>query len=195
MSDLQKRDSTIRYFHAYGKVCLTIVGRRILRAPEVTSHTATLQLPPVDGRYSTNMWVVGMALCLPCNRDSGTKKRGKVVAEGRAKSCIEEMCKRVNNLPADQLVWYCPVQVSHTPGQFLMNEDVLEQLLSKLRLMENNSTLGIQAITNMIGGLTYKDGDFEVIKSLRRIRKVAAAYDGSAGLYKAYKKVFNTGSL
>ena len=64
--------------------------------------------------------------------------------------------------------------------------------------MEIDSNLGIQTITDMIetrDSRLIKGRDDKLIRSLRKIRKLAAAHDGSAGLYKAYKKVFTTGSL
>jgi hypothetical protein len=191
-----KKNHALCYFHAYGKVCLTISAQRIWRAPGLSAHEAT---PKAVDAHATHMWIVGMALCLPCNRDSGTKRRGRNVAEGRAISCLEEMGALVDGLPAKQLLWKHPVDFSSkTTGQFLMNEDALVRTLIKLRLMEIDSNLGIQTITDMIetrDSRLIKGRDDKLIRSLRKIRKLAAAHDGSAGLYKAYKKVFTTGSL
>jgi hypothetical protein len=142
------------------------------------------------------MWAVGMALCLPANRDSGTRRRGRVVAEGRSNSYLKVISNHVDTLPAEKLLWEFPVE--GIAGQYIMNEDALDQLLIKLRLMEHKSKAGVVAVNAMIetcnNGL-LEGRDTELIKSLKRLRKLAAAHDGSAGLYKAYKEVFNTGSL
>lgn len=184
-----KKNRALCYFHAYGKVCLTISAQRIWRAPGLSAHEAT---PKAVGAYATHMWAVGMALCLPTNRDTGTRRRGRVVAEGRAQSCCTEMSEHVDVLPSKQLAWRSPIE-PNTAGQYLMNEDALDHLLSKLRLMEHKSRAGVIAVDAMInrGGGLY----LVLINTLKRLRKLAAAHDGSAGLYKAYKEVFNTGSL
>jgi hypothetical protein len=200
MSNLQKRKSTIRYFHAYGKVCLTVVGHRIQRAPNMTAldatHTMMHTLATPTGIHDTNIWAVGMALCLPANRDSGTRVRGKVVAAGRVNCCLHEMCPCVDTLPESDILWRHPVDsMNRATGQYIMNEDALEKSLLKLEQMERDSMTGVRALTVMIENSNSKGRDDKLLNTLRRIRKLAAANDGSAGLYKAYKEMFNTGSL
>ena len=193
-----KKNHALCYFHAYSKVCLTISAERILRAPKLSSCVATCSYPRQESATITHMWAVGMALCLPVNRDLGTKKRGRKVARGRMANCLQKAFAPVDKMPQEQLLFFCPVapietNASYPSGQWLMNEDVLDQTLLKLQLLEDDSRLGILAITNLI---ECTDPVYaNTVKSLRRIRKLAAANDGSAGLYKAYKKVFNTGSL
>jgi hypothetical protein len=104
------------------------------------------------------------------------------------------MSEHVDVLPSKQLVWRSPIE-PNTAGQYLMNEDALDHLLSKLRFMEYKSKAGVVAVDAMINRVERLELDLVLINTLKRLRKLAAAHDGSAGLYKVYKEVFNTGSV
>ena len=201
------KSSVLHYFHAYGKVCLTISAHRVFRSPPTSTYITSLatMYPPPD-TISTQMWVVGMALCLPANRDSGTKRRGRTVANDRAFACMEKVGPFIDKLPIEQLTWDGPIDdpAWSTTGQFLMNEEALEALVHNLGRLEAKSHLAVNTLSNLIDHAqaagkfvtwTYPTEPNPLVNELRRIRKLAAANDGSAGLYKAYKKVFNTGKL
>jgi len=188
MNDLQERNNTIRYFHAYGKVCLTIVGQRILRSPFEPALNVTLVHSATAN--PTNMWAVGMALCLPAKRDTGTRRRGKAVAEGRARAQLDEVCGDADKLPLAQLEWE-PFETG--VGQFPMTTTYLDTLLNHLRYLESESTLGVRAISHLIES-SASSMCVALLQSLQRIRKLAMAHDG-AGLYRKYKQVFDTGHL
>ena len=202
------KNQVLQYFHAYGKVCFTICAQRIYR--DKVESLASISVFPeellMNGDVATEMWAVGMALALPKHKDGGTRSRGRTIAKGRSMAVADYSSSYIQKLPQTQLTIDGGLMLGPVNGEFLMNTSELDKLINQLNSLEDGKEILDAAINLLIAGLEndprtahidFKSLDeiSNLTKDLKRVRKLAAAHDGSARLYRTYKNVFVHGKV